>query len=551
MYGTLKTPSFLRPTSRPSSPVMSPVPDSAMATDRAARPLSKLSLSTFRKPSPSPAPPSARVASVTVTQDGSYMDVLSLKLSEAVSKALAQPTGPGAPNEILNGRRPIPAGRGRALGALIASEIKASRDNPHLYRALLRSLQRPLSVLLSNLSSDLLPLLASSAFHNNLVPTPQNPNSNATQLHAIGLATLAGEILEAFDGLGLGLETDMRGDGLKTIRDGLMSMVRRVVEPLITGMRTELMPLLDALEASPNAPSAPRGSRTPIAHPSIMTLQGLMPVYARALGRYVTSAVAENSLATLLISLIWRALVALSNRPNPPQTPPASPTLSSTKTKDGRRATSQTRSTPPATPPASRFTLKLPPSRPPSPPGAPSVRGSSAAADCRALYDLLNMLPRPSADKETTRLAREAVDEAFDALSSLTALLEAIQATVTSSRGRAGGLAAGLAELESELEVLTADLPMLIALPILLRTFLPPIGTDQERTISSILGLPEGEYRRGCLSGFGRAEECTDAVGKRILDALRTGALVGASDKTDVLMRWVESQIAAANAEQH
>ena len=89
---------------------------------------------------------------------------------------------------------------------------------------------------------------------------------------------------------------------------------------------------------------------------------------------------------------------------------------------------------------------------------------------------------------------------------------------------------------------------MLIALPILLRTFLPQVGADHERTVASILGLSEAEYRRGCLSGFGRAEECTEAVGKRIMEALRTGALVGASERVDVLMRWVESQIAAANA---
>lgn len=91
-----------------------------MGIDRAARPLSKLSLASFRRPSPSPAsmtvvPPS------TVVQDGSFMEVLGLKLSEAVSKALAQPAGPAAPGESLAGRRPIPSGRGRALGLLIVS----------------------------------------------------------------------------------------------------------------------------------------------------------------------------------------------------------------------------------------------------------------------------------------------------------------------------------------------------------------------------------------------------------------------------------------------
>lgn len=32
-----------------------------------------------------------------------------------------QPTGPVAVGELVGGRRPIPAGRGRALGLLIAS----------------------------------------------------------------------------------------------------------------------------------------------------------------------------------------------------------------------------------------------------------------------------------------------------------------------------------------------------------------------------------------------------------------------------------------------
>ena len=90
-----------------------------MPAERAARPLSKLSLSTFRRPSASPA--AGLTPSTTVIQDGSFMEVLGLKLSEAVSKALAQPSGPGAPGEMLGGRRPIPPGRGRALGALIVS----------------------------------------------------------------------------------------------------------------------------------------------------------------------------------------------------------------------------------------------------------------------------------------------------------------------------------------------------------------------------------------------------------------------------------------------
>lgn len=527
-----------------------------MVLDRTPRPLSKLSLSNFRRSSPSPAPASALM---TVTQDGSYTEVLSLKFSEAVSKALAQPSGPGAPHELLNGRRPIPAGRGRALGALLASEVKASRENPPLYRALLRTLHRPLSVLLSNLSSDLLPLLSSPAFLSPLTPTPQNPQSNATQLHALGLAAVAGELLETFDGLRLGLETDMRGDGLKNIREGLVSVVKRVVDPLMNGIKNELLPLVTALEMPANSPQSTKGTRSPIPHPSIMTMQGLMPVYSRALARYAVASIAENTLASLLISLVWRGLVALSNRPAPLTSPPGSPVLSGNNTVKPQDKRNGSKFTPPATPPSSRFTLKLPPSRPPTPPGAATPRSATVAADARALYDLLATLPRPAADKESTRIAREAVDEAFEALSALTALLEAVQAFMTAGRGRAGSPEpASFAELAADLEILTTDL-LLIALPVLLRVLAPATDPAHEHTVAEMLGLSDDEYRKGCLSGFGRAEECALAVGQRVLDVLRADARAaesaGASgaqkENMGLLLKWLGAQVAVAAAAEH
>lgn len=90
-----------------------------MTTDRASRPLTKLALTPFsRKSSPAPiVSPSS-----TLVQDGSYLESLGLKLSEAVTKALAQPNATVATaNDVLNGRRPIPIGRGRTFGELITS----------------------------------------------------------------------------------------------------------------------------------------------------------------------------------------------------------------------------------------------------------------------------------------------------------------------------------------------------------------------------------------------------------------------------------------------
>lgn len=124
---TLKSvnPSFFRPTTQPSSPAPVPPshPDSGIEFERTARPMNKLSLSPFRRASPAPSPAATSASMTTLTQDGSYLEMLSLKLSEAVSKALAQPPGPAAAHEQVSGKRPIPTGRGRALGALIASWV--------------------------------------------------------------------------------------------------------------------------------------------------------------------------------------------------------------------------------------------------------------------------------------------------------------------------------------------------------------------------------------------------------------------------------------------
>jgi hypothetical protein len=407
------------------------------------------------------------------------------------------------------------------------SELQATRDNSHLYRAILRCLHRPLSVLLSNLSANLLPLLSSPAFTTPPAPTPQAPNPNATQLHALALAGVAGELLETFDELGLGLEADMRGEGLKMIRESLVSLVGRVVNPLVGAIKADLTPLIMALEnpTSVNGgPTKPLTGPRPVTiqHPSIIALQTMVPIYARAVARYTTWTTSQATLASLLISLLWRGLVALANRPHQSVLPPSSPVVSPGVLR-GRRASMS----PPATPPA-RFTIKLPPSRPPSPPLVQVL--STTAADARSLRDLLSLLPRPVA---ANQLACEAVDEAFDGLRALADLLEAAQ-TNAFAKGTQTQV-----ELETELEMLTADLPTLISLPIILHTYYSP-----SRTVAEMLGIPEDEYRKSCLSGFARAEECASVVGQRVLDVLANEALMPAHG---VVTKWLEAELTTAD----
>lgn len=409
----------------------------------------------------------------------------------------------------------------------LTRELKACQTNPHLHRAILRSLHRPLSVLLNNLSALLLPLLSSPAFLAPPAPTVQAPNPNATQLHSLAAASFAGELLDRFDEMGLGLDNDARGDGLKVVREGLVSLIGRVANPLIAGIKSELMPLLESLE-NPVSVAVPKTTTKagPILHPSIITLQALMPIYARALARYTMALRSQATLATFLISIIWRALVAFAHRPQVTTSPSTSPLGSPQLAPSTKRqlAVSGSTSLPPT-----RFALKLPPSRPSSPPSI-SVT-STAAADARAFYELIVLLPRPPTDNDAARVASEAVDEAFADFKALVTLLDNIDNPLFR-------LGKSREEILVEVENLTADLPTLIVLPVLLRSH----SNESSSTppVASIIHVSEDEYRKNCLSGFGRAEQCSSLVGQRVLDFLSARPSAGSPNLVE---QWLANKV--------
>lgn len=98
---------------------MTRVESEGATEQRGSRPLTKLALTHFsRKPSPAPV---RNFSPAPLIQDASYLDALGLKLSEAVSKAIAPQTASVASGDVLYGKRPIPPGRGHALGELIVS----------------------------------------------------------------------------------------------------------------------------------------------------------------------------------------------------------------------------------------------------------------------------------------------------------------------------------------------------------------------------------------------------------------------------------------------
>lgn len=105
-----------------------------------------------------------------------------------------------------------------------------------------------MSVLRTNIATNMLPLISSPAFLSPPVPSVQAPNPNPTQLHALAYATFAGELADAFNEMGLGAELDTRDNNLRAVKDDLTSMVGRVVGPLISALKTELCPIIEALE---------------------------------------------------------------------------------------------------------------------------------------------------------------------------------------------------------------------------------------------------------------------------------------------------------------
>jgi len=58
-----------------------------------------------------------------------------------------------------------------------------------------------------------------------------------------------------------------------------------------------------------------------------------------------------------------------------------------------------------------------------------------------------------------------------------------------------------------------------------------------------MLGISDEEYRNGCLSGFGRADECGATVAHRILDTLN---MEGTDDlKNKIVIDYLESNVAS------
>jgi hypothetical protein len=135
------------------------------------------------------------------------------------------------------------------------------------------------------------------------------------------------------------------------------------------------------------------------------------------------------------------------------------------------------------------------------------------------VYDLLQSLPRPSQVD-----ACEAVDEGFDDLRALASLFESLDAPICNVG-------------DADIRLLTDELPALIALPIL-RSSLRQGDGEITDDVWVMLDLEEQEYRRTCLASFGREEDCSETVLKKLLEVMSTR---GADNCA--LARWIKTRL--------
>ncbi|KAG8990262.1 hypothetical protein FRB90_001841 [Tulasnella sp. 427] len=318
----------LTPFGRKSSPARDPSSGPSVAP-----------LTTTGSPALTPSSPSL---GATVAGGVSYLDSLGLRLGEAVNKALILPAasshaaGVGAAagaskapgvvgvvgvsegtDAVLKGKRPLPIGRGRALGAIITNELHHASSvlqDSFLHRAILRLLQRPLTVLITNLTQQVTQLLLAPEF------TPSVPLVlNATQVHALAYAHFASELLETFDALGLGRVSSRGGaatnDGLRPLKEGLENVVSKVVGPCVGAIKVEVGNVTAELEKESTSTTA----TSTVDQRFDRTLARVGPLLARCTfaGEPAQSTHVQSVLATFEIGVLWASLVALSNRPLP------------------------------------------------------------------------------------------------------------------------------------------------------------------------------------------------------------------------------------------
>ncbi|EJT97402.1 hypothetical protein DACRYDRAFT_119506 [Dacryopinax primogenitus] len=398
----------------------------------------------------------------------SYCTLLGMKLNEAVAKALMG----GTEGPVWDRRRSVPWGKGKSLGMLISGEFTNGSNSVDTFtqRAILRTVQRPLSVLLSNIQGLLTPLLASPQF---LPTSPLPPSLSAAQVHALALAAFAGELSDA---LLIPNVPRFVNEGLAPYRAQLSALETRAGLPIVAALKGILVGLAVDLE------NATAGIKE---HGSLAALNqsvvGASKLLQRLLGAEPTDK-RQIWAAELLANVAWEGMVSLVYRPRATMRAifperKSSPPLGITHAAERVDV-------------PSRFGIKQLVSRPvtPSVPQRP-VTPSTLSRDAHALQSFVTALSNSCA-VFTNSLASELRSEALLSLAQLHTLFSLAPPSTL------------------------VDIPELELLPsAIVLTYLLPEGK-----VASLLGMDAGTFRGRCLKDENSAERCEQAVEQVVRD---------------------------------
>ncbi|WVQ86230.1 hypothetical protein IAT38_008398 [Cryptococcus sp. DSM 104549] len=215
---------------------------------------------------------------------GGYMDVIGLRLNEMVNKAIA--------GVDIKAKKGLKKGNGWAVGESVVKELPYPPSDAYLIRAVLRTSVRALSIYTTRLESLLLPALTDPTFPSPLNITNSTPSSHAlnpAQHFAVTIAHAAWETCEVLEqALETGKWPRFVAETLRPVMDKLDLVVSKVVQPLLGGLKRDLVASLARTEgtspsggkpvglASIPAPAATAPGTTPLAressHPAVNRL---------------------------------------------------------------------------------------------------------------------------------------------------------------------------------------------------------------------------------------------------------------------------------------
>lgn len=415
-----------------------------------------------------------------------YCTLLGMKLNEAVAKALVG----GTEGPAWDHRRPVPAGKGKALGVMISGEFTSSPNGSDTFtqRAILRSVQRPLSVLLTNIQGLMTPLLASTQF---LPASPLPATLPAAQVHALALATFAGELSDA---LLIPNAPRFVNEGLAPYRAQLSALETRAGLPIVAALKSLLTTLVAQLG------TATSGTKE---HTSLSALGQSVVGTSKLLHKLIGPEPTDKRqiwVAELLAHLTWQGMVGLVCRPritiraNSPERRGSPPPVAFPSLTDKGDI-------------SSRFGIKQLVSRPVTPAAAPQrpVTPSALSRDAHAFRSILTALASVC-PPFTNAVAADLLSEALLGLGQLQTLFALPSPPVA--------------------EVVIPELDLLPSALVL--SYLLPEGK-----LASLSGMDRNTFRTHCLVDENHAEQCEATVEQIARD------WVAGKEEWNAVHRWL------------